>query len=68
MNKLREKFKTKVSIDTSGEAERFAQQCEQISDDFTIKFYDWTLGEEGIGHYTTAELLKIFKDKYYEIN
>ena len=68
MNKLREKFKTKVSIDTSGEAERFAQKSEQISDDFTIKFYDWTLSEEGIGNYTTAELLQIFKDKYYETN
>ena len=62
MNKLREKFGNVILNQDHND------KCEQISDDFTIKFYDWTLGEEGIGHYTTAELLKIFKDKYYEIN
>jgi hypothetical protein len=47
MNKLRENFKTKVSINTIGESERFAIQCEQINDDFTIKFLEW-LNENSI--------------------
>lgn len=62
MNKLREKFGNVILNQDHND------KCEQISDDFTIKFYDWALNEEGISHYTTAELLQIFKDRYYEIN
>jgi hypothetical protein len=38
---LREKFKTKVSINTDGEAGRYAKQCEQIAYDYAIEFGEW---------------------------
>jgi len=67
MNKLREKFKTKVSINTIGESERFAIQCEQITDDFTVAFYEWrsTSFMKNIDQYTTKELLQHFKENIY---
>jgi len=34
---LREKFKPKVSINTDGEAGRYATECEQIADDYAIE-------------------------------
>jgi len=42
--KLREKFKTEFSINTSGESGRFADKCEKISDEFAIGFAEWMLG------------------------
>ena len=77
MNKLRENFKTKVSINTSGESERFAIQCEQITDDFTIKFLEW-LNENSIYYpkdkkyffnnewHSQEEIFKHFKNNIYE--
>ena len=77
MNKLREKFKTKVSINTSGESERFAIQCEQITDDFSVAFaiflrqkcliddnylYYFFNGKK----YNETELLQHFKNNIYE--
>ena len=37
---LREKFKQKVSINTDGEAGRYAKQCEQIADDYAIEILE----------------------------
>ena len=63
--KLREKFKTKVSINTTGEASRFAEQCEKICDEFAIGFYEWrsTSLLKNIDQYTNKELLQIYKDE-----
>lgn len=65
------KFETKESINTKGEAIRFAQQCEQISDDFAVKFAEWivNLNETNnvlIYEKKKAELLQIFKNNFYE--
>ena len=37
---LREKFKPKVSINTDGEAGRYAKECEQIADDYAIEILE----------------------------
>jgi hypothetical protein len=37
---LREKFKPKVSINTDGEAGRYANECEQIADDYAIEILE----------------------------
>jgi hypothetical protein len=37
---LREKFKPKVSINTEGEAGRYAEECEQIADDYAIEILE----------------------------
>jgi hypothetical protein len=37
---LREKFKPKVSINTYGEAGRYAKECEQIADDYAIEMLE----------------------------
>ena len=39
--KLKEKLKTTVTINTDGEASRFANQCEQIADEYAIEFANW---------------------------
>ena len=69
---LREKFKPKVSINTDGEAGRYAKQCEQIADDYAIDFAEW-LGINNYKKYSNGwanmftkatpekELLEIFK-------
>ena len=36
-----EKFTTKVSINTKGEAIRFAKALVEVSDDFAIGFAEW---------------------------
>jgi len=63
---LREKFKPKVSINTDGEAGRYAKQCEQIADDYAIEFAEWI----GINYFvyntweeskSMRELLEIYK-------
>ncbi len=53
---LKEKFKTDVSINTYGEAGRFANQCEKIADDYAIEFVEWVIKGE-----IDKELLEIFK-------
>ena len=44
-------------------------EVEKIADDFAIAFYEWTLSDKSIDYAmnikTTAELLTIFKEKYY---
>ena len=37
---LREKFKPKVSINTDGEAGRYAKECEQIANDYAIEILE----------------------------
>jgi hypothetical protein len=71
---LKEKFKTKVSINTEGESGRFANQCVLIADDYAIEFTDWLDLDETqdliedlkfVGELSqapkTKELLEIFK-------
>ena len=41
--KLREKFETKSSIDTTKEARIFASECEKIAEDFAIGFAEWSV-------------------------
>jgi len=43
--KLREKFKTEFSINTSGESGRFADKCEKIADEFAIDFAEWCVAK-----------------------
>jgi len=73
--KLREKFKTEFSINTSGESGRFADKCESIADYFAIGFAKWsesyTYHEKfnawiknnslTVEKKTTKELLEIYK-------
>ena len=76
MNKLRENFKTKVSINTIGESERFAIQCEQITDDFSVELLIWMINVDvySLGIYvdTTKDIKEIatklqqyFKENIY---
>ena len=62
--KLREKFKTEFSINTSGESGRFADKCESIADEFAIGFagflYDCAL-DETLNNKSLKELLEIYK-------
>ena len=80
MSKLREKFipytlENKLDISRSGEHN--AKYCEQIVDDFAVKFVLWVmtddydievqkLDESKPKDILTTELLQIFKEKYYE--
>jgi hypothetical protein len=62
---LKEKFKTNVSINTSGEADRFANQCKEIADDYAIEFANWALNNRAqiwrIPPITDEQVLEIFK-------
>lgn len=62
---LKEKLKTTVSINTDGEAGRFANQCEKIADDYAIEFALWVKNNTKIltriPNYTDTEVLQIFK-------
>jgi len=66
MSKLREKLKMYIDLYNTESA---SEQCEQITDDFAVKFYDWALGD-GIDYAmkveTTQELQQYFKDNIYE--
>ena len=53
-------METKVSIDTTKEAKAFAKECEQIADDYVIKFAFWLLTEKDETK-TLRELFEIFK-------
>ena len=59
---LKEKFKTKVSINTDGEAGRYAKECEKIADDYAIEFASWIQFHSELWiRYNRRELLQIFK-------
>ena len=38
-----EKLTTKVSINTQGEAIRFANECYEVAEEFTVGFAQWLL-------------------------
>ena len=69
MSKLREKFEA-IILDYFDKADK----CEQIADDFAVKFQIWLLLNDDLVvsiNYETpeeaiTELLQIFKEKYYE--
>jgi len=58
-----EKFTTKVSINTKGEAIRFAKECYEVADDFAIGFGEYldSLTTEDMGTLSIKELLEIYK-------
>ena len=67
MSKLREKFVNAIKHLRANEVDK----CEQIADDFAVKFAEWVLNSNelyrlGMNETTTTELLQIFKTKYYE--
>lgn len=79
MSKLRDKFDNELNGYKNGltSENRAAEQCEQIADDFAVKFVLWVmtddydievqkLDESKPKDILTTELLQIFKDKYYE--
>ena len=57
--KLKERFETKSSIDTTKEAKVFADECEKIADEFAIGFAKWCGAP--IVAITIEELLEIYK-------
>lgn len=83
MSKLREKLLKAIQgmVIRKGMNE-ITDECEQITDDFAVKFAEWIgtnylkLNGVWVGMYkdqrnkdnweTTTKLLQIFKDKYYE--
>jgi len=60
MNKLREKFGNEINI--SG-VDLLPEQCEQITDDFSVKFAMWLV--KGTDEKTYIELQQYFKDNIY---
>jgi hypothetical protein len=58
---LKDKLKTTVSINTDGEAGRFANRCTEIADDYAIEFANWCEWQDGKAFKTFQELLEIFK-------
>jgi hypothetical protein len=66
---LREKFKTEVSINTDGEAGRFATKCEVIADEYAIEFAEWSVARAmGLDSFklNNGELETFKKEKGYE--
>jgi len=74
MNKLREKFKNAFPYSPSSHFD----ECEQITDDFTVKLLIWMVNikpnNENLKHidfekgdeYVAKELQQYFKDNIYE--
>lgn len=66
MNKLREKLE--VLHNNAQTKEIFLNNCEQLTEDFAIRFTDWIL----LRHFNNkepkelTELLEMFKENYYE--
>lgn len=70
MSKLREKLRMYIDI---YDKESATDECELITDDFSMKFALWLANCEDIGFVdaeneeeSVKQLLQIFKDKYYE--
>ena len=73
-----EKLTTKVSINTQGEAIRFANECYEVADEFAIGFAEWcddnyfrmgntsfwaeSMDWDNDNKFTTKELLEIYKE------
>ena len=65
MSKLREKFVNAIKHLRAKEVDK----CEQIADDFAVSFAEWCMLNQTLvelNEYSDAELLQIFKTKYYE--
>ena len=60
--KLREKFKTEFSINTSGESGRFADKCEKITYEQMKKFAVWCFVNHGLIE-PDENLLEIYKQE-----
>ncbi len=58
-----EKLTTKVSINTQGEAIRFANACYEVAEEFAIGFAEWFIDSEGKpkGEWSIKELLEMYK-------
>jgi hypothetical protein len=58
-----EKFTTEISINTKGEAIRFANECYEVAEDFAIGFGEYldSLTTEDMGTLSIKELLEIYK-------
>ena len=58
-----EKLTTKVSINTQGEAIRFANECYEVAEEFAIGFGEYldSLTTEDMGTLSIKELLEIYK-------
>lgn len=58
-----EKFTTKTSINTRGEAIRFANECYEVAEEFAIGFGEYldSLLESQIRSFTIKEILEIYK-------
>jgi len=65
MSKLREKFRMYIDLYNEQDA---SESCEQITDDFAVKFAEWlrNLPKYQFKTKSATELLQIFKDKIYE--
>jgi hypothetical protein len=60
--KLREKFETKSSIDTTKEARVFASECEKIADEFAIGFAEFLEDKDlYLEKLTIIDALEIYK-------
>jgi len=59
-----EKLTTKVSINTQGEAIRFANECYEVAEDFAIGFGEYldSLTAQDMGILSIKELLEIYKE------
>jgi hypothetical protein len=58
-----EKLTTKVSINTQGEAIRFANECYEVAEEFAIGFGEYldSLTAQDMGILSIKELLEIYK-------
>jgi hypothetical protein len=57
-----EKLTTKVSINTRGEAIRFANECYEVAEDFAIGFTEWLIENKILSSkMPVKELLEIYK-------
>ena len=58
-----EKLTTKVSINTKGEAIRFANECYEVAEEFAIGFGEYldSLTAQDMGILSIKELLEIYK-------
>jgi len=60
-----EKFTTEISINTKGEAIRFAKECYEVADEYAIDFAYWLF--EDMETTKVQRLLKLFK-QYNKMN
>jgi len=66
MNKLREKFLNLI-VKTHITPIEQSEQCEQITDDFSVKLIKWydNLTDEDLKNFSYTELQQYFKENIY---